>query len=117
MQKYKAPTFDEYNKVVANLDKPKISKPIMTKYEFSLIISTRANQLSLGAQPFVDVSDLTTKSNMELRSIALRELKEGKLPFIIKRPLPPLPNMPNNKFDYYRVRDMDLVHVQHMMRE
>jgi DNA-directed RNA polymerase subunit K/omega len=110
MQKYKAPSFDEYNKVMASVEKPKISKAEMTKYEFDLIIGTRANQLALGAIPFVDVSSLKIKSNLELRKVALQELKEGKLPFIIKRPLP------NNKVEYYRLRDMDLVTVQHMMR-
>lgn len=112
MQKYKAPTFDEYNKVMANVEKVKLySKPEMTKYEFDLVISTRTNQLALGAQPFVDVSDLRTQSNMELRKVALQELKTGKLPFIIKRTLP------NNKFEYYRIRDMDLTVVQNMMRD
>lgn len=110
MQKYKAPTFDEYNKVMASVEKTKLSKAQMTKYEFDLIIGTRTNQLALGAMAFVDVSSLKIKSNLELRKVALQELKEGKLPFIIKRPLP------NNKFEYYRLRDMDLVTVQHMMR-
>lgn len=110
MQKYKAPSFDEYNKVMANVEKTKLSKAQMTKYEFDLIIGTRTNQLALGAMAFVDVSSLKIKSNLELRKVALQELKEGKLPFIIKRPLP------NNKFEYYRLRDMDLVTVQHMMR-
>jgi len=117
MQKYKAPTFDEYNKVMAHLDKPKTSNPIMTKYEFSIIISTRANQISLGAQPFVDVSDLNIKSNMELRKVAIRELKAGRLPFMIKRPLPPSQSNPNSKFEYIRVRDMNLVRVLPMMRD
>jgi DNA-directed RNA polymerase subunit K/omega len=109
MQKYKT-TFDDYNKVMANLDKPKISKPIMTKYEFDQIISLRANQIAFGSPAFVNITDKTIQSNMELRQVALQELREGKLPFIIKRP------MPNNKFEYYRISDLDLVAVQHMMR-
>jgi DNA-directed RNA polymerase subunit K/omega len=112
MQKYKAPTFDEYNKVMANVEKTKMySNPQMTKYEFDLLISTRTNMLSLGAKPFVDVSGLKTQSNMELRKVALREFKEGKMPFIIKRTLP------NNKFEYYRIRDMDLTKIIPMMRD
>lgn len=111
MQKYKAPTFDEYNKVIANLDKTKTSNPMMTKYEFDLIIGIRTNQLSLGAIPFVDVSGLQTKSNMELRKIALREFAEGRLPYIVKRTLPP-----GNVFEYFRVRDMDLTDVESMLK-
>ncbi len=110
MQKHRASTFDDYNKVVANLDKQKISKPIMTKYEFDQVISLRTNQLALGAQAFIDITAKKIASNMQLREVALQELMEGKLPYIIKRPLP------NGKFEYYRVRDLDLVAVQHMMR-
>ena len=110
MQKFKAQPFEDYNKIMAGLDKEKLSKPIMTKYEFDQIISLRATQLALGAQAFVDTTGLKIQSNMELRQIALQELREGKLPYIIKRPLS------NNKFEYYRIRDLDLVAVQHMMR-
>jgi len=110
MQKNKTPSFDDYNKIMANLDKPKISKPIMTKYEFNQVISLRANQLALGSPPFIDTTNLVIKSNMEMRAIALQELIEGKLPFILKRPLP------NNKYEYYRIKDLDLVAVQYMMR-
>lgn len=109
MQKFKAQSFEDYNKIMAGLDKEKLSKPIMTKYEFDQVISIRATQLALGAKSFIDTSDLKIQSNMEWRKIALQELKEGKLPYIIKRPLP------NNKFEYYRIKDLDLVAVQHMM--
>jgi DNA-directed RNA polymerase I, II, and III subunit RPABC2 len=110
MLKHKSNTFDDYNKVISSIDKPKISKKIMTKYEFDQVISLRTNQLALGSPSFVDIPDLKIKSNMELRSVALRELKEGKLPYIIKRPLP------NNKNEYLRISDLDLTAVQYMMR-
>jgi hypothetical protein len=47
---------------------------------------------------------------MELRQIALKELTEGKLPFIVQRELP------NKKKEHYRVRDLDLVAVRDRMR-
>ena len=109
MLKHKLSVFDDYNKIMANIDHPKVSKNIMTKYEFDQIISLRTTQISLGSPAFVDVSDLKIHSNMELRKIALREIKEGKLPFIIKRPLP------NNKFEYFRIGDMDFTAVKYMM--
>ena len=49
-------------------------------------------------------------SNMELRQVALEELKQGKLPFIIERILP------NKKKEYYRVRDLDLVAIRDRIR-
>jgi len=107
MQKYKG-AFDDYSKVMVSLEKEKISKPIMTKYEFDQIISLRANQLALGSPAFVNITGLEIHSNMELRKIALKELNEGKLPYILKRPLP------NNKFEYYRISDLDLTAVQYM---
>lgn len=104
----KASQFEESSKVISTLDKPKVSKLIMTKYEFDQIISVRTNQLSRGAISFIKINE-DIKVNMELRKIALEELKQNRLPFIIKRPLP------NNKFEYIRVRDLDLIAVKNMM--
>jgi len=97
---------DTYNRV----NEKKISKPIMTKYEFNQVISQRTTMLAHGAIPLVDVNNYKIKSNIELREIALNELSQGKVPFIIKRP------MPNNKFELYRVKDLDLVAVIHMFK-
>jgi DNA-directed RNA polymerase subunit K/omega len=105
---YTKEPFDECNKILASLDKNKISKLIMTKYEFNAIVSLRTSQLSLGAIPFVDIT-YDIKSNMDLRKIALEELKQNKLPYIIKRPLP------NNKYEYIRIKDLNLNAVKYMM--
>ena len=104
---YKTSQIEESSKVFANINKPKISKPIMTIYEFNQIIGLRTMQLSMGAIPFVKTNII--KSNMELREVAIQELKEGKLPFIIKRPLP------NNKFEYVRIRELDFAKVKYML--
>lgn len=102
--------FDDSSKILANLDKQKVSKMIMTKYEFDQVIGIRTMQLANGATPFVNIDNLVIKSNMELRQVALQELKEGRLPLIIKRPLP------NNKFEEVRVKDLDLTAVKYMIR-
>lgn len=105
----KPSTFDESSKTTAGLDKSKVSKMIMTKYEFDQIIGLRTTELSLGAKPYINLDDnYKITSNMMLREIAIRELKEGKLPMGIRRPLP------NNKHEYVRVKDLDLVAVKHM---
>jgi DNA-directed RNA polymerase I, II, and III subunit RPABC2 len=100
--------FDECNKVLASLNSEKISKLIMTKYEFNQVISQRTIQLSTGHMPFVKI-DSPIKSNMDLRLVALEELKQGKIPFIIKRPLP------NERYEFVRVRDLDLSAVKYMI--
>lgn len=105
---YTKQPFDECGKILATLDKPKVSKNIMTKYEFNNIISSRANQIALGAMPFIEVPD-DIKSNMDLRKVAIAELKQNKIPYIIKRPLP------NGKYEYVRVRDLNLSAVKYMM--
>ena len=105
---YTKEPFDECGKVLASLSKPKISKMIMTKYEFDAIISLRTTQISMGAIPFVDIND-EIKSNIDLRKVAIQELKENKIPYIIKRPLP------NNKFEYIRIRDLNLSAVKYMI--
>lgn len=87
------------------------SLPIMTKYEFDQVIGLRTMHLSKGAPPLVEVpSDFRITTNMHLREIALREMQEHRLPYIIKRPLP------NGKTEYVRVGDLDLTAVQHLMR-
>ena len=116
---YKAAAIEDVLKVVEHLKDAKISKPIMTIYEFDKIIALRTQQIASGAPLFVDVDEsnegneskavgnnLNIKSNMELRQIALRELIEGRLPFMVERKLP------NNKKEYYRLKDLDLVAVK-----
>jgi len=105
---YTKEPFDECNKVLSTLNKPKISKLIMTKYEFDAIISLRTTQISMGAIPFVNIDD-DIKSNIDLRKVAIQELKENKIPFLIKRPLP------NNKYEYIRIKDLNLSAVKYMM--
>jgi DNA-directed RNA polymerase subunit K/omega len=120
---YKATAIEDVLKVVEHLKDAKISKPIMTIYEFDKIIALRTQQIASGAPLFVDVEEgnesnkgnavgnnLNIKSNMELRQIALRELIEGRLPFMVERKLP------NNKKEYYRVKDLDLVAVKDRIR-
>jgi DNA-directed RNA polymerase subunit K/omega len=114
---YKATVIEDVLKVIEHLNDAKISKPIMTIYEFDKIIALRTQQIASGAPLFVDVEEgksvgnnLHIKSNMELRQIALRELIEGRLPFMVERKLP------NNKKEYYRLKDLDLVAVKDRIR-
>lgn len=87
-----------------------ISLPIMTKYEFNLLIGLRTVHLSRGAQIFVEIPEnYKIRTNMELREIAIRELKEKKLPYTIKR------KMPNGKIEYWPVSKLNLNVVRHMM--
>ena len=61
------------------------SKPeyILTKYERARILGARSLQLSNGAQPMVKVEGIS-----DVVAIAEKELREYKLPIIIRRKLP-----------------------------
>ncbi len=106
--KNNSPAFDDCSKTLASLDNPKVSKLIMTKYEFDKIIGIRTTQIANGGIPFVKI-DHNVKSNMELREVAIEELKQGKLPFLLERILP------NNKSEFIRIRDLDLINVKYLM--
>ena len=87
---------DEKNNIIDPLHK---TIPFMTKFEKARILGQRAKQLDAGALPFVKVD----KSVIDGYLIALKELEEKKIPFIIKRPLP------NGAFEYWNVNDLELV--------
>ena len=55
----------------------------MTRYERARILGTRALQISLGAPPLVPLGGET-----DPLEIAMRELRAGKVPLIVRRFLP-----------------------------
>ena len=73
--------------------------PMMTKYEKTRILGQRAKQINDGASPFVKVPEGVIDGYL----IALKELEEKKIPFIIRRPLP------NRGSEYWMVEDLEIV--------
>jgi DNA-directed RNA polymerase I, II, and III subunit RPABC2 len=57
--------------------------PILSKYERARVVGERAIQISMGAPPLVEVGNLENPVD-----IAEKELREKKIPYIIKRVLP-----------------------------
>ena len=55
----------------------------VTKFEKTHVVGVRAEQISLGAEPKVDVRGLEDPIEM-----ALREYEAGKIPYIIVREYP-----------------------------
>jgi len=74
--------------------------PFLTKYEKARILGERAKQLNVGATPFVHVEPHMIDGYL----IALKELEEKKIPFIIKRPLP------NGGCEYWKLKDLEFIH-------
>ena len=73
--------------------------PILTKYEKTRILGVRTRQLNDGAVPYVKVE----KSIIDGYIIALRELDEKKIPFIVRRPLP------NGGSEYWYLQDLEVI--------
>lgn len=75
------------------------SQPFLTLYEKTKILGFRANQLSQGARPYVDVPEYMTN----VLEIAHLEIEQRRLPFIVKRP------MPDGSFEYWRLSDLIII--------
>jgi DNA-directed RNA polymerase I, II, and III subunit RPABC2 len=73
--------------------------PILTKYERTRVLGQRAKQINDGATPFVKVPEGVIDGYL----IALKELEEKKIPFIIRRPLP------NRGSEYWHLEDLQVV--------
>jgi DNA-directed RNA polymerase I, II, and III subunit RPABC2 len=73
--------------------------PILTKYEYTRILGVRAKQINEGASPFVKVD----KEVLDGYLIAQIEIKQKKLPFILKRPIP------NGGMEYWKIGDLEIL--------
>jgi len=74
--------------------------PFLTKYERARILGQRAKQIECGSRPFVKVPDNIIDSYI----IAELELKQKKIPFIIRRPIP------GGSCEYWNLKDLEMVH-------
>ena len=67
----------------ATVKSERITTRYLTKYERARVLGTRALQLSMNAPPMVEIGDET-----DPLKIAMKELREKKIPIIIRRHLP-----------------------------
>ena len=86
--------------------KPKVSgetkgkwvRSILNKYEKTTVIIMRCEQINSGFLPLIDNFD---KFNT-IEEIVEEELKQKKIPFIIKRNL-------GNKYEYWKLEDLNII--------
>ena len=81
-------TFVLRDDVIKASEIPRISLPYFTKYEYTTLLSCRAQQLSEGAPPLVPISEFNMNDPKLVFKIAEREILERKLPYLIRRKLP-----------------------------
>ena len=73
--------------------------PYLTKYEKARILGQRSKQIENGAKPLVKVPENIIESYI----IAELELKEKKIPFIIRRPIP------GGGCEYWKLKDLEIL--------
>jgi DNA-directed RNA polymerase I, II, and III subunit RPABC2 len=73
--------------------------PWLTKYERARVLGLRAKQLNNGADAFIEIPPGMINGN----KIAMEELNQKKVPFIIRRPIP------NGGTEYWRLEDLELL--------
>ena len=73
--------------------------PYLTKYERARILGQRAKQIEIGAKPLVKVPENIIDSYI----IAELELREKKIPFIIRRPIP------GGSCEYWNIKDLEII--------
>jgi DNA-directed RNA polymerase I, II, and III subunit RPABC2 len=71
--------------------------PTLTKYEKARILGQRASQIESGAQPLVAVPEHIVEGYL----IAELELKQKRIPFIIRRPIP------GGGCEYWNIKDLE----------
>jgi DNA-directed RNA polymerase I, II, and III subunit RPABC2 len=87
------------NDVGLIIDRFHLTIPILTKYEKARVLGERAKQINAGAKPFIEVE----QHIIDGYTIALKELEQKKIPFIISRP------MPHGGCEYWRLRDLEVI--------
>ena len=73
--------------------------PYLTKYEKARVLGQRAKQIETGAKPLVKVPENIVDSYI----IAELELREKKVPFIIRRPIP------GGGCEYWNLKDLEQI--------
>lgn len=82
-----------YNEIKNNNIQKK-TVPFLNKFEKARIIGVRKQQLSNGAEPKINTNNLTT-----IEEIVEEELKQRRIPLIIRRKLP------NGVFEDWKLED------------
>ena len=72
-----------------------ITSQYLNKYEKTKVISERVQQLANNSKPLI----ANPENYNNIYEIASEELKQKKIPFIIKRPI-------NNTFEYWKLEDL-----------
>lgn len=76
----------------------RITTPYLTSYERARIIGVRAEQIARGAPVYLDARPVPSDPII----LAEKELKEGRTPLLVRRPLP------DGGFETWHVKELKL---------
>lgn len=88
--------YDEIMKNTKNIKKKTV--PFLNKFEKARLIGVRIQQLSSGAQPKINNVNLNS-----IKEIVEEELKQRKIPLMIKR------NLPNGEYEIWKLEEFEKV--------
>lgn len=74
-----------------------------TKYEYTALVATRAQQIAEGAKPLVSLDGLKASDPMFVWNVAKREIEQQKLPFVVRRQLP------NGTSEYWSAQELEMM--------
>ena len=91
------------NRIIIVSKEKRITKPILTRYEYINALGTRAAQIANGAKILIKNANeiKKVKSPVEIAEIEIRETRT--CPLIVVRPLP------NNKEEHWDINELDLL--------
>jgi len=75
-----------------------ISEPLLTKYEKVMVKIERIEQITNGSIPLI----LNAENYTSIEDIVEEELKQKKIPFILKRKI-------GRNIDYYKLGDLEVI--------
>jgi DNA-directed RNA polymerase I, II, and III subunit RPABC2 len=77
--------------------------PYYSKYEYTTLLGTRAQQLAEGAKPLSSLEGMVTSDPRFVWNLAQKEILEQKLPFIIHR------RLPNGVSEYWSAMELSVI--------
>lgn len=89
--------------IMESLKEARLTFPYFTKYEYTALIGTRAQQLAEGAKPLASLDGIVTSSSRFVWDLAEREIHTKKLPYIIHR------QFPNGKSEYWSATELNVI--------
>jgi DNA-directed RNA polymerase subunit K/omega len=86
-----------------SLNSDRKTLPYFSKYEYTVLLGIRAQQISEGSKPLCDLKGLNQLSPDFVWQIAKQEISEKKLPFIIHR------RLPNGVSEYWNTSELTII--------